>query len=602
MAKRIDSIQVTSPKMFQHDLSHQHVTTLDYFRLQPICIMDMVQKDSFNVNLSSIIEASPLATKVYGRANVDYHAFFVPCRILWKDYNNYRYGNQRSTDNEFVLPHFTLSRLNTAVSGSTVTADGEVGKFVPASLDDSSKVEARKILGSLGYPTFAIVNDSSARAIGATDNGALPLSALPARSLVRIWWDWFRDSVNIEEKNKSAYLYDSGGVITDAEMSVLTTPRYRCWQKDYITTLLPSPQMGDASVATADYALGEQYSDNDNRYVVSSPGGIGVTTGVQDSATKYKNKLLTHVSAMAMRGAIALQRYLEKLNVTGTRPMERIQALFGGNLDAVRLDMSEFIGSYRQPLNISGLTNTGSADYLANSDSDNVWGIDSSSSSFGTQKGRAYSEGNSPSFSYTAKEDGYFIVVASILPEVINPSAINRLFYRGLATPDSSNTDFYTPEFDGIGYQETLQNECALPEYTQFTEGTWGFDYDPYRVIGYQPKYEDYRYIQDRISGDFQEPSSSTALRNMVFVRNLQDGYFSGEFPTREELTTANHNDRANLDNHFQITDSDKDHFVLNCYFKVNASRPITKTELPTALADMANSNLLSVANGGVRL
>lgn len=571
MSKRNESVGVLTPKTFRHDLSHSHTTTLDWFRLQPVCCVEMVENDKFTVNLSALVEAAPLATKVYGSAYLDFHAFFVPSRILWSDWNNYRYGNNRSNSNNFVIPHLDMKNLRTWCGLAKIEPKNGEWEYSVAS---PGMMEKRRVFGSLGYPVSAILNYVGDGSIPVdTSYQDMLISAMQVRAYQRIWWDWYRDSVNLEESAKSVYIYNSGGKVNSQELVQLFTPRYRCWRKDYITTLLTNPQLG-AEPAQVNYP--------------------------SEDATGNS------ISVTALRGAVAMQRFLEKLNVTGTRPIERIQALFGGAPSPVRLDMSELIGSHRHRVTISGLTNTGSSNALGQQASEgygaNAFGIDYENTSFGVQTGRSYGESQSKNFAYSATEDGYFIVIASLMPDFVNPTATNRQFFRGLSTPDASREDFYTHEFDGLSYQECLLNEVAMPEYTRHTQGLWGAEYDPYRVAGYQPKYEDYRYLQDRLSGDFNEHETSTALRNMVFVRNFQDGSPSGYFPQGLALTTPTDIDRVNFDNHFQVTNADYDHFVLNLFFNIDAVRPISKVELPTELSDMANSLQTDVANGGIRL
>lgn len=597
---RSNKVGVLTPKNFQHDLSHQHVTTLDWFRIQPIGCFELVENDKFNINLSTILEAAPLATKVYGSAYLDIHAFFVPHRILWNDWLNYRYGNKRADDNTYIPPFLTMDQLVVAAGMAKLSPEDEVYKFIPPS---DNNINRRRVLGSLGYPTSAVVNYAGDGSISVdTSYKNLSLSLLPYRAYQRVWWDWYRDSVHIPESSKTSYLYTGGGQGTTLEINRMNE-QYRCFRKDYITTLLESPQLGSASRVDTSYVFKDEVVNN----ISAVPLYYNEQTGFLNKGVESFNgqKGLISYSVSALRGAVAMQRYLEKLNVTGTRPIERIQSLFGSSPSPVRLDMSELIGTHRQRVNISGLTNTGSSDNLAeayDSRSGNAFGIDSYSISFGQQTGRAYNEGGTPNINYSASEDGFILVCASLVPEYANPTATNRMFFRGLSTPDSDKFDYYTPELDGIGYQECLMSEVCQPEFTEDTQGMWGIDYDPYKVVGYQPKYEDYRYIQDRVSGDFNEPTSSTALRNMVYVRNFQDGEQSGSFPTGVSLTTPNDNERAKFDNHFLVTDSKLDHFIFNVYFNIKASRPISKVELPTALSDMANSEFTDISNGGIRL
>lgn len=620
MAKREQNVGVLTPKKYKHDLSHHHTTTLDWFRLQPIDCIECVEGDKMSINLATILDAAPLATKVFGGANLDVHAFFVPTRILWDEFNEYRYGEKREFGTSIIPPFMTMNQLNALVGGATLTASD--GRYIYNSPNEAiGKKNLRRVMSGLGYPCSFIKNGESSDPNIHFDSSyaSMPISTLPMRAYIRCWWDWYRDSVNIPESQTYNYIYKNSGEAGVYERITGMKAFFRCWRKDYITTLLESPQLGESSSIKSNVL-----PDLENRSLMDGvyiPMGLGQDTntgitnfvGLNDSMSQVSNmttfKLNSNLQVSALRGAIAMQRFLEKLNVTGTRPIERIQALFGQTPSPVRLDMSELIGSHRQRVYINGLTNTGSSSLIGSVDEtplgfqeNNAFGQNPYNVNFGQSIGRCYSEGNTPSFNYTATEDGFIVIIASLIPEYTNPTAVNRMFLRGLSTPDASNLDYYTPEFDGIGYQECLYNEITFPEYTVSNEGKWGVNYDPFKVAGYQPKYEEYRYLQDRISGDFNEPESSTVLRNYVFSKNLTDGQPSGVLPTGVQLTTPDSDDVAQFDNHFQKTDSNLDHFIFDVHVNVSAVRPISKTELPTELSNLANSVMTDVSNGGIRL
>lgn len=620
MANRNQNIGVLTPKKYLHDLSHHHTLTLDWFRIQPIDCIECVEGDKMSINLSTILDAAPLATKVFGGASLDIHAFFVPSRIVWEDFNEYRYGDSREYGTDVVPPFMTMGDLSSLTGGSKLTHDGD--RFTMTNPNNQASYKnLRRVMSGLGYPTSFIQNDNKNEgniSLSTTYNN-MPISLLPMRVYERVWWDWYRDSVNIPESGKSRYCITSSGAIGTIEKTISFKPRFRCWRKDYITTLLQSPQLGESTSIKSNVRPDlEVHTVMDGSYI---PMGLGQSSsqanvefvGLQDAMTQSSDmltfNLTSNLQVNALRGAIAMQRFLEKLNVTGTRPIERIQALFGQSPSPVRLDMSELIGTHRQRVYINGLTNTGSSNLLNSVDSapddyynDTAFGVNPFDVKFGQVTGRSYSEGNTPNINYTCSEDGFILICASLMPDYINPTAVSRMFMRGLSTPDASNTDYYTPEFDGIGYQECLYNEVSFPEYTPSNEGVWGVDYDPYKVAGYQPKYEEYRFMQDRISGDFNEQQSSVALRNYVFAKNLTDGMQSGILPSGVTLTTPDENDVALFDNHFQKTNPALDHFIFDVHININALRPISKTELPTELSNLANSVATDVSNGGVRL
>lgn len=572
---------VLAPKSSRFDLSHAHKTTLDFFRLQPIYCKDMVPGDKFSVNVRSFLEAAPLATKVYGSCHLDLHAFFVPTRLLWVDWNNYVLGNTRSNSNAYSIPALYANAIYYRFGEHRAE-------------DNDSDRDARRIFSGIGYPMYCEEQPNS-----------FTLSALPARAYQKIWWDYYRDSINIPEADKASYLDDWYREYTYQDIAILMRPRYRCFHKDYISTLLSSPQMSDASAATVDINtnpttegyLAEQYNTYNKQEVLE--GGFSI---------------LRTVSAAALRATMATQRYLERLNVTGTRPLERVFSLLGVHPDKTRLQMAEFIGAKTIVVNVDGLTNTSSTNSLDSGASiGNAFGVqpdlDGVSIGMGYQQGYSKASGQSDNFNYTATEHGFFFIIASLIPDYVNVNSIDRMFYRGISTPNHDRFDFYTPDFEGLGYQEVLASEVYFPSHASVDENAkWkstqvsGGEYDPYAVVGYAPKYEDYRYQGDKLSGDFMSLRSKNSMPQFVYKRDFAQFIDPGELVAGLNLTTATSADRASFDQHFVITSSEYDHFIMNNYIVVDAVRPMTGQEMPTELSELANSKLLDVSNGGMRI
>lgn len=585
--KRHQSVKVPVNNGARHDLSHQHLTTIDFFRLQPIGCFECIAGDSFSLNVRSLIEAAPLATKVYGSCHLDLHSFFVPFRLLWSDWNNYYYGD--GSNDSFSLP----SVIPTSV--------GFKGLFSPINGTITPTIKLRRaVFGSLGYPVLSTFLS--------TYN--TPLSLLPARAYQQVWWDWFRDSVNITESTKPSYLYTVGGDRSgSSDLSKAFVPRFRSFRKDYITTLLTSQNAaveGNSSSAEAEiFCRAEPGMAGLSGQTVYSNFSKSFAAGASVSSTDTSRHVLSSLTIPALRGAASLQRFLERLGITGTRPLERIKSTFGLQPSPERLDMSEFIGYKSIPIGIDGLTNTGSSYTLdgENGSSSNAFlsSIDSNGSvPYGYQSGRSMSSGQSDTWHYNATEHGYIMIIASVIPDYINGSVVDPLFTRGLSASSQGPIDFFQPDLDGVGYRPVTVGQLIAP--TSDSPG-WtpkdNVDYDA--VVGYQPYGEDYRFIFDKISGDFNEPSSRNIMRNLAFVRDLTETHTPAAVVAGLNLTTPSVNDVSSFDNHFQISSSDYDHFVLNNYFAIDAVRPVSSAELPTELSDLANKTLISVDKNGIR-
>lgn len=590
--QRNQSLTAAINKKFQHDLSHQHLTTMDFFRLQPLACIEAVAGDKMSINVRSLVESAPLATKVYGSFHLDLHAFFVPFRLLWSQWNNYYYSNtDAQTTGTLALPYADFSLK--------MASDLFTGTF-------STNVARRKIFGSLGYPTTQFSKD-----LAGTSPSSTPrlISAMPARAYQLIWWDWFRDSVNIPEVNKNSYIATSGGHITGGSLSTLFTPRYRTFRKDYITTIL-SQASASLPGATAEIESSPISSANLETFTNSYPLRVGTgadgasvfAQGTPNANSVTGTSLLQYLRTPVMRGAIALQRWLERLGVTGTRPLERIVSNFGIRPEPSRLQMSELIGTKSITLNVDGLLNTGSQGLMSQEGATldgNAFGS-SSESFFGTQTGKSVSSGQTDTWTYSADEHGYIMVIGSIMPNYINDGFLDPLFTRGLSAKSEGSVDFFVPEMDGSGYTPVLLGQVATPLRWNATESWKNADID--QVVGYVPRYEDYRYIMDKISGDFNEQQSEAYMRNMALVRSLSSVMVPDAVVAGTNLTTPTEADKALFDNHFQVTDQSLDHFVVNNFIVVDAEREISSAVLPTELSNLANKDLVEVARGGIRL
>lgn len=591
--KRNQSLTAAINKKFQHDLSHQHLTTMDFFRLQPLACIEAVSGDKMSINVRSLVEAAPLATKVYGSFHLDLHAFFVPFRLLWANWNNYFYSNTSGEAGSYAIPclDFSLKSVADTFAGS----------------DDKVR-ERRKIFGSLGYPTTQLSKEYTS----VTDlNQKRLISAMPARAYQLIWWDWYRDSVHIPEINKNSYIGTTSGQITGNSVATLFEPRYRSFRKDYITTILSqaSASLPGAVAEVETQPVGEVVSTD--TYYNSYPlrvgeGAVNGTTifgqGTANANGVTGTAILQYLRTPVMRGAIALQRWLERLGVTGTRPLERIVSNFGIRPEPSRLQMSELIGTKSITLNVDGLLNTGSQGLMSQDGATldgNAFGS-SSESYFGTQTGRIVSSGQTDTWNYTCDEHGYIIVIGSIMPNYINDGYLDPLFTRGLSAKSEGSVDFFAPEFDGSGYTPVTLGQICTPLRWGANDVWKNADLD--QVVGYVPRYEDYRYIMDKISGDFNEEQSQAYMRNMALLRSLPQRLTPSAVVAGLNLTTPTSNDTAIFDNHFQVTDRTLDHFVVNNFIVVDAEREISSAVLPTELSNLANKDLVEVARGGIRL
>lgn len=75
------------------DLTHQHATTMDFADLVPICVMEAVPGDIWDISSETFIRFQPLITPMMHRCDFTVHYFFVANRLLWDGWEDFITGN-----------------------------------------------------------------------------------------------------------------------------------------------------------------------------------------------------------------------------------------------------------------------------------------------------------------------------------------------------------------------------------------------------------------------------------------------------------------------------------------------------------------------------
>lgn len=590
------TIPVAAPKRSKQKNNVFSVGTTDFGRLQPVGTFEVVPGDKVSLSLKTFVRAAPPSTPVYGRIKVHTDAFFVPYRILWSDWDNYIAGNTDSTP-----PFITISSLNTQVNGYKPTGDASYSSEQSFQLAQ----DLERVLAGLKYPRSVFAPPPSANKSYMNKR----ISLFPWRAFKQIWWDYYRDSVNIEENAKPTYITTSGGASSSVD-AVNSQPQilYRCFGKDYLTTALPSANSPGSSYGAVAPTLQE-------------------TTGLKmynPQDTHSFTYLVGSLSVQALRAANALQRYMEKNNIVGTRLISRLLARFGVAPSAERLQRAEYLGSNVFTMKVNDIDSDASTELNNVDDTANVYNAFGSAESFANIRGQATGKitggGDSQSFNYSATEHGIIIILQSIMPDESYFQGLDRSMIRGLSTPNADRYDFFTPEFENLGYQPVLASDVYLPERND--NPTFFDSYDPNKVFGYQPRYSDYKFMRHQLFGDFTSSIFNTGMDSFHLFRDLS---FFGTYGDQSEMvinSTFNQlgiAERLQFDRIFQIpstkvsvyigttaTDvtATLDHFQLYNSISYSANRPMDGDDMPELVAgeNDADGKHISVPTGGIRM
>lgn len=588
MSQQFNEVRVGTSARSTFDLSHHQVTTTDFGYLIPICVRDMIPNDDFVVTPSLFCRLAPMAHPTYGRILARVHSFFVPYRILYPHWSEWITGSQ---GNNTIPPYFTASVLRLALASDPQFSTTQ-GLTVP-------RGTFGRLMANLGLNPEVFSHTPDFGGVSNTER----FSAFRFLAYYRIYCDWFMDSNLNNHAEVVAYFNDiikDGGSLIGSATEFLRT-QCCCFGKDYFTTAKLHPQAGaNPSMVGVDVANpdlnralwgGDPQSNQREIYIQPSTGLISNSSGQYSSQATSK---LGQFTIEELRAATSLQRYLERNNYVGTKVINQLLAHFGIAPTPERLDMSEYIGGSNFPIQIGDVTST----TPVSSESINTVGL-------GAQAGKGIGAASSETVRYHAKEHGVFMTLLSIVPETGYYQGIPKEFSLGVY---GDPLDYYTPEFENLGYQEILNKEVYVPSLWDGSDSAHSSSFDPDGIFGYSPRYAFMKFQRDILSGDFIGTLSQSAVMGAQMdswhlFRKLR--YYT----SAEDPLALNENfvklDRANTDYDriFQVTNNDLDHFYFNIDVDVKATRDMVGFAEPSL--DSVNSDdgeKINLPYGGTRL
>lgn len=527
MANRLFShIPLRRPKKNVFDLSHDVKLSLDMGQLIPIYVEDIVPGDKFRVRTEVMLRFAPMLAPIMHRVNVYTHFFFIPYRLLWKDWEDFITGGRTGTVSP-IFPSFVLT--------------------------DSGIVRKGTLFDYLGFPA------------GQTLPSGYSISSLPFFAYQLIYDQYYRDQ-NLEapvvEQNLplvSGVRSISYGFFNGSSSGAAI--RYRAWEKDYFTSALPWAQRGgevnlpfsgeapvDWKIASSNSKLGELVGTTGAGGTANlADVGVGAATGSIPSSTRLNASVdfsnASSVTINDLRRSIKLQEWLEKNARGGARYIEQIFSHFGVKSSDARLQRVEFLGGGKTPVMISEVLQT-SGSPAADSPL--------TETPLATMAGHGISVGSTHEFTRFFEEHGIVMGIMSVMPKTAYQQGTPRMFTK------FDKFDYYFPEFAHLGEQEIKNKELYTMNSQEYNEGTFG----------YTPRYAEYKYRESRVCGDFRDQLNYWHLgRIFSSAPNLNSSFV--------------HPDSSTLNRIFAVQDDNTQHLWCQVYHNIKAVRPMPKFGAP---------------------
>lgn len=486
------------------DLSHNDVFSCAPGMLLPISTTEVLPNEHYEINPQIFLRTMPLNSAAFVRMRQHIEFFFVPMRVLCRQFQQFVVGTKYPISgidslNSFdgKLPRVTIKNLEISLRPKTqsdLALDGMGCNIRPAGF---------RLLDLLGYGSFNLsVNQSDLPS-------SYGLSPFRLAAYQKIYSDYYRnpyyESVDVSSFNLDMFFNKE---ITDASNNAILRSllrlRYRNWAKDYFTSV--QPQFEGAPFVTrnvdmssftlfsndgspkANMGLVPSVSNNLDLAGAYNAGKVA-NLGVTSTPSDFSDLEFLNLPVHNIRAAFALDKLLRLQQQAGNGSYgEQIRNRFGAA--NVHDDWKvQYLGGSSAPISISEVITT------ANTAGDAGDGLT------GDIYGKATSV-NDGRIVFDSREHGIIMGIFSVTPEAdynatgIDPHNLKLSFEQ-----------FFQPEFDRLGKQPLNSFQISLVKPADLSSSIQWKD----SVIGYQNRYMEYKTGVDKVHGEFCTGGSLSA-------------------------------------------------------------------------------------------
>lgn len=516
MRNLFNSVRLKPVKRNPFSFSFSNDFTSEYGDISPVMIFDTYAGEIFRMSNESFVRTQPLRAPAFMQADVSYHWFFVPHRLVYEDWTKFIVRG-RDGDTDYDKPYCTISDM---FGGNSNNPDSQF--LTPGSLFDF-----------LNFPTF---NDLSTFATDVEKAKDHKVDMMPFNVYNLIYNEYYRD----ENLQPEVYIWSLSGRTDNvqdlqdyqSEVSqdfgfygaMFVVPwikRKRAWRKDYFTSALPFVQKGSPisfvgnvspvsgypqvpvhfglrswtsgdptkwfiGIRNAGDPIADLYAFDRTAGANATDGHVHVAnTSSSVTYTRDANawislpELQTNVMTISdLRTALALQQWFELNARTGSdRYFEYLLGHFGVRDRDSRLQRPEYIGGYSHSIQISEVEQTSATNDVTPQ---------------GNLAGRGLGFSANRPVVYRCPEPGWIIELQSIRPRAVYYQGWPRMYQRWDAF------DYFDPLFDHLSEQAIKTSELFYqPSIEPFSAD------DP--DFGYTPRFSEYRMALNQLHGDMRD-------------------------------------------------------------------------------------------------
>lgn len=481
----------------------------------PILCDECVPGDYFRIGLELGIRLQPLNAPINDNliAQVDY--FFVPYRLLWKDWVKFITGG---TNGDFIA--------NIPVMPWSIDDLSEIDDTPPV-YGTANKVAVSKTLWD--YFGFPLATDLDWYSSGDIPNiKARPL-AFPWVAANMIKWYYYTDQ-NLNPEYMDNQEWDDLPASYKYSNEIWSRP----YRKDYFTSALPFQQRGTAPAlplsgylpvvandaqSASDFNVYFGFSDagGDAKRAYLAPSEPSSTAGIPYSGSivtgapgdNFMYAAADGASSFTvpeMRQVFAIQKWMELNARGGARYNEFLYSHFAVSPTDKTLQRPEYLGRLSTPILVSEVLQMSST---------------ASGGALGDVAGRGITFSREMLDNYKVEEFGIVLGFLSIMPPQSYFQGINRQWLR------RSRFDFYFPEFANLSEQGIYNAELYVQNDSVDADDDF-LDTVNGQVFGFQGIYDEMRIKQNKITGMMRDTLDYWhAARKFANPPNLNEDFIT---------------------------------------------------------------------------
>lgn len=542
------NIKVAANKRNKFNLSSKVITTLNIGDTQPIYCREVVPSDKWSLDIKSFTRLSPIPVPTYAQIKQVNRAFFVKYKDIWRNWEGFYTntgalvnGVKVAVDKAPSIPNNTF--VEKLIGGQVKIANYRGDTVVNVALFDPEDTPGSYHYDGTGYTVSyigkKILNILTGLGIklNFSTQDDTPINILPILAYLKVHLDYYLPSryfANSNIRNILSWQNVDYSAKFSEIIQELANCAYYYIDNDYFTSSWSSPNNVGSNSLVGTTSLNDPSTPNTILTVQDTIGGVGNPPLIR----RNDANTVTNLTSQSLQLLNSLYNWITRKNLSGNKYFEQILSQFGIHLPYHDDMRSLYLGGSVNMTEFGVVFDTGNQ--------------------VGDYAGQGTNSARTGNIDFTADEYGCVIVLTSIVPEMGYVQGRNREWLH------VNRLDFFQPEFDCVGMQGVRKDELLTvtneDDYKTVTVNTDTYSNKAETIIGYQPRYNEYRRNIDLLNGDFYHgdvPMSLSAYHSFrILPKDIPQASTLNQYFRRSDSFSPS------INRIFNNTSINYDHFI----------------------------------------